>query len=96
MLCVSNMESDEVRYQVWIAQWVEHRTDNTDVAGSIPAPTRVSNPYDRCKRSPNRPAGSERFSARFYPSFQPESNGLNVNPVFRRGYIRKRQKLMPG
>ena len=25
MLCVSNMESDEVRYQVRIAQLVEHR-----------------------------------------------------------------------
>ena len=48
MMCVSNMESNKVRYQVRIAQWVEHRTDNTDVAGSIPAPTRVSNPYDRC------------------------------------------------
>ncbi len=48
MLCVSNMESDEFRYQVRIAQWVEHRTDNTDVAGSIPAPTRVSTPHDRC------------------------------------------------
>jgi len=42
------------------------------------------------------PAGSERFSARFYPSFQPESDGLNVNPVFRRDCIRQRQKLMPG
>ncbi len=48
MLCVSYMESDEARYQVRIAQWVEHRTDNADVAGSIPAPTRVSNPHDRC------------------------------------------------
>ena len=37
MLCVSNMESDEVRYQERIAQLVEHRTDNTGVAGSIPA-----------------------------------------------------------
>ena len=48
MVCVSNMESDELRYQIRIAQWVEHRTDNTDVAGSIPAPTRASNPKDRC------------------------------------------------
>ena len=75
---------------------VEHRTDNTGVAGSIPAPTRVSNPHDRCKRSPNRPEGSERFSARFYPSFQPGSDGLNANPVFRRDCIRHRQKLIPG
>ena len=32
------MESDEVRYQARIAQWIEHRTANTGVAGSIPAP----------------------------------------------------------
>ena len=42
MLCVSNMESDEVRYQARIAQWVEHRVEATDVAGSIPAPNRGS------------------------------------------------------
>ena len=83
MMCVSNMESDEIRYQVRIAQWVEHRTDNTDVAGSIPAPTRVSNPHDRCKRSPNRPEGSEPLSARFYLCYQPESDDLNANPVLK-------------
>ena len=81
MLCVSNMGSDEFRYQVRIAQWVEHRTENTGVAGSIPAPTRVFNPNDRCKRSPNRPAGSEPLSARFYPGSQPGPVGLNANPV---------------
>ena len=96
MLCVSNMESNEVRYQERIAQLVEHRTDNTGVAGSIPAPTRVSNPHDRCKRSPNRPEGSEQLSARFYPIFQPGPDGLNANPVFRRDCIRQRQKLMLG
>ena len=96
MLCVSNMESNEVRYQERIAQLVEHRTDNTGVAGSIPAPTRVSNPHDRCKRSPNRPEGSEQLSARFYPIFQPGPDGLNANPVFRRDHIRQRQKLMLG
>ena len=96
MSCVSNMESNEFRYQVRIAQLVEHRTDNTGVAGSIPAPTRVSNPHDRCKRSPNRPEGSEQLSARFYPIFQPGPDGLNANPFFRRDCIRQRQKLMLG
>ena len=96
MLCVSNMESDEVRYQVRIAQLVEHRIETTDVAGSSPAPTRVSNPHDRCKRSPNRPEGSEQLSTRIYLGFQQGSDDLNANPVFRRDCIRHRQKLMPG
>ena len=89
------MESDEVRYQVRIAQLVEHRIDTTGVAGSSPAPTRVFNPHDRCKRSPNRPEGSEQLSTRFYLSFQPGSTDLNANPGFRRDCIRHRQKLIP-
>ncbi len=45
MLCVPNMEYNEVMYQAWIAQWVEHRTINTAVAGSIPAPTQGFQPF---------------------------------------------------
>ena len=95
-MCVSNMESDEVGYQMRIAQWVEHRTDNTDVAGSIPAPNRICNPFDRCKRSPNRPEGSEQLSVRFHLYFQPVLEDLNANPVFKRDGIRHRSKLKPG
>ncbi len=47
MSCVSNMESNEVRYQARIAQLVEQRTSNPWAAGSIPAPTRVKTPDDR-------------------------------------------------
>ncbi len=57
MMGVSNMESDEVRYQARIAQWVEHRAEDTGVAGSIPAPTRVSNPKNRSKRLSKGPRG---------------------------------------
>ena len=75
------MGFNEFRYQVRIAQLVEHRVEATGVAGSIPAPTRVFNPQDRCERSPNWPEGSEPLSVRFYLYFQPESDDLNANPV---------------
>ncbi len=90
------MESNEFRYQARIAQLAEHRVEATGVAGSIPAPTRVFNPNDRCKRSPNRPEGSELLSVRFYLRYQTESDDLNTNPVFKRDGIRWRQKLKPG
>ena len=38
------MESNKVRYQTGIAQWVEHRVETTGVAGSIPAPTGAFSP----------------------------------------------------
>ncbi len=37
-VCVPNMDSDEVRYQVLVSSMVEHRTYDTGVAGSIPVP----------------------------------------------------------
>ena len=69
MMCVSNMESDEDRYQMKIAQWVEHRTDNTDVAGSIPAPTRVNNPHDRCNDHLTGPREVSRYAPGFIRAF---------------------------
>ena len=65
MLCVSNMESNEVRYQTGIAQLVEHRVEATGVAGSIPAPTRVKTPDDRGNDHLKGPRGVSRYPSGF-------------------------------
>jgi hypothetical protein len=52
-----------------IAQWVEHRTDNTDVAGSIPAPIRVSNPHDRYGDHLTGPRGVSSYLPGFICAF---------------------------
>ena len=69
MSCVSNMESNESRYQVRIAQLAEHRVEATGVAGSIPAPTRVSNPHDRCNDHLTGPRGVSSYPPGFNRAF---------------------------
>lgn len=56
--CVPNMDSDKVRYQTMVSSMVEHRTQDTAVAGSSPAPQtdRKSVPIAECDPQ-NQPEG---------------------------------------
>ena len=87
MLCVSNMESNKVRYQTGIAQLVEQRNVNPWAAGSIPAPTRVKTPDDRSidhQKARGEWAVIQPVLSGLNPvqtGLQPGSAGLNVNPV---------------
>ena len=63
------MDSNELGYQARIAQWVEHRAVATGVAGSIPAPTRVLNPYDRQSDRQTGPREASRYPPGFSRAF---------------------------
>ncbi len=90
MLCVPNMESDEVRYQVRIAQWKSTvlliRVLQVQILLRPGLQTLTIAINDHHKR----PEGSERLSNRFYLGIKPGPDSLNENPVFRMDCIRRR------